>query len=143
MSPIDRDVVRRKVERIRANLRHLEPFQSLTIKEYLADDVRRAAVERFLQVTVEAAVDINSHLLVETGLPAPDDQHSSFISAGQHGIIDADLAHQMAPSTGLRNRLVHEYDKIDDAKVLASVGTALDLFPRYIAAVERFLAANA
>ena len=31
---------------------------------------------------------------------------------------------------------VHEYDPIDDGKVLAAVGTMLDLYPRYIAAIE-------
>ena len=118
MCPVDRDIARRKIERIQENLRLLEPLQDLTVEAYRADPFRRGAVERFLQVIVEAAVDINSHLLVETGHSAPDDQYSSFISAGQHGIID-------------------------DAIVLASVRVVLDLYPRYIAAVERFLSTNA
>ena len=45
----------------------------------------------------------------------------------------------LAPSAGLRNRLVHEYETIDDAKVLASVDVLLQLYPRYIQAVESYL----
>jgi uncharacterized protein YutE (UPF0331/DUF86 family) len=35
-----------------------------------------------------------------------------------------------------RSHHVHEYDALDDAKVLAAVGTILDLYPRYIQAIE-------
>ena len=31
---------------------------------------------------------------------------------------------------------LHEYDALDDAKILAAVGTILDLYPRYIQAIE-------
>ena len=50
------------------------------------------------------------------------------------------MAGALAPSAGLRNRLVHEYETIDDAEVLASVGALLQLYPRYIQAVESHLA---
>ena len=42
-------------------------------------------------------------------------------------------------TAGLRDRLVHEYDDIDDAKVFAAVGTILSLSPQYIAAIESSL----
>jgi len=43
----------------------------------------------------------------------------------------------------VRNRLIHEYDDIDDAIILAAVVEARALFPRYIRAVEDFLAQDA
>jgi uncharacterized protein YutE (UPF0331/DUF86 family) len=42
----------------------------------------------------------------------------------------------------LRNRLVHEYEAIDDTIVIAAVPQAQDLYPQYIAAVERQLQGN-
>ncbi|MBI3050439.1 MAG: DUF86 domain-containing protein [Acidobacteria bacterium] len=39
----------------------------------------------------------------------------------------------------LRNRLVHEYGSIDNAMVLAAVGTMLKLYRAFIEAVEGFL----
>ena len=44
-----------------------------------------------------------------------------------------------APSAGLRNRLVHEYEVIDDAVVIKAVRLAQDLYPQYVAAIERHL----
>ena len=48
----------------------------------------------------------------------------------------------LAPSAGLGHRLVHEYDEIDDAIVLAAVGTARSLYPGYLEAVERHVSAG-
>lgn len=51
-----------------------------------------------------------------------------------------ELATRLAPAAGLRNRLVHEYDEIDDGKVLEAVGEARRDFGRYVGSVMDFLA---
>ncbi|MFV2068911.1 MAG: DUF86 domain-containing protein [Pirellulales bacterium] len=139
MTPVDRDVLRRKLERITANLHLLEPIQELTLAEYQAEIYRRKAVERILQEIVEAAVDINSHILVESGRAAPDDLFTSFISLGDLAVLDPDFAASIAPSAGLRNRLVHEYDAIDNALVLAAVDLAVKQYPVYVARIDAYL----
>jgi hypothetical protein len=52
------------------------------------------------------------------------------------------LAETLAPAAGLRTRLVHEYDVIDDAIVLDAVGRARHDFAAYVSAIERYLAAR-
>ena len=59
--------------------------------------------------------------------------------AGRLGVISPDLASLLAPSAGLRHRLVHEYDEIDDAIILAAVRSARSLYPAYLEAVESYL----
>jgi uncharacterized protein YutE (UPF0331/DUF86 family) len=54
-------------------------------------------------------------------------------------VISPELAHALAPAVGLRNRLVHEYEEIDDRIVLGAVGQAQSLFPRFIEEIEGFL----
>ena len=49
------------------------------------------------------------------------------------------MADALAPSAGLRNRLVHEYDEIDDRKVLEPVGRAIHDLGAYVEAVEAHL----
>jgi len=53
------------------------------------------------------------------------------------------LNSRLAPSTGLRNRLVREYDEIADEIVLDAVGEARELYGRYVAAVEGLLGPTA
>lgn len=140
MTELDRALVRRKLTAIVRNLDDLSPLAGLTLDEYLADRLRRKAVERLLQEVVEAAVDVNLHVLRTLEAALPGDYFSTFVAVGQQGILPRELAERLAPAAGLRNRLVHEYDEIDDAVVLAAVGRACRDFGQYVAAMERFIA---
>jgi uncharacterized protein YutE (UPF0331/DUF86 family) len=142
VTELDRALVRRKLTAIARNLADLAPIAMLTPSEYAADRLRRKAVERLLQEVVEAAVDANLHLLRTLGADLPTDYYTSFLAVGRHGVITPELAQRLAPAAGLRNRLVHEYDEIDDLIVLAAVGRAQRDFGDYVAAVERFLQAR-
>lgn len=142
MTELDAALVRRKLERIATNLEDLSAVADLSLDAYRSDRFRRKGVERMLQETVEAAVDTNAHLLRASGGAPPADYYESFIRLGRAGILDEELAEALAPSAGLRNRLVHEYDEIDDSIVLRAVGEALRLFPRYISSIEARLEAE-
>ena len=58
---------------------------------------------------------------------------------GATGVIPADLAGRHAPAAGLRNRLVHQYDRLDDSLVLRAIQSAERDLGDYVAALERFL----
>ena len=136
MSPIDAAIIRGKLGHIMTSLDLLRPMRAMPLAEYRERVWERKGIERVLQEAIEAALDINAHVIAERGLDVPDDYFGGFVKLGDIGILSADLAAALAPSAGLRNRLVHEYDAIDDAKVLAAVGTILDLYPHYIQAIE-------
>lgn len=142
MSPIDVAMVERKLDAINERLRHLQPLVGFSLEGYQKDHLRRSAAERWLQTLIDAAIDVNSHLLIDAGGPVPDDYHSSFISlATRLKVLPYDLAARLAPSAGLRNRLVHEYDEIDDARVLEAIVNALRDYPEYVRAIARYVAA--
>ena len=139
MTEIDREVVRRKLAVMALNLERLQAIERLSLEAYRADWTRVKATERVLQELVEAAVDVNQHLLAASGSGAAPDYRQSFLEAGRLGIIPSSLAAELAPSAGLRHRLVHEYDEIDDAIVFAAVRFAHSLFPHYIEAIDRYV----
>lgn len=139
MTPVDKDIVRRKLAIIVENLRALEPIGEMTRERYLQDVYKRKAAERLLQELIEAAIDTNTYLLVQAGSGVPDDYYESFIKAGEHGFISIHLAERLAPSAGLRNRLVHEYDLLDPGQVLGAVRMASELYPLYIREIEDYL----
>ena len=143
MTPVDAALVRRKLATMMETLTALEPLSHLSLAEYRERLYERKAAERLLQETIEAAVDVNAHLVAELGRAVPDDYYSGFLRLGELGVLPTALAQDLAPAAGLRNRLVHEYDAIDDGRVLEAIGRALDLFPRYIRAIETHLARSA
>lgn len=139
MTGVDADLVRRKLGRIRRNLDELAAVEGLSPREYAEDYLRKKAAERMLQEVVEAAVDVNLHVVRALGRDTPPDYYQSFLSAAEVGLIPGELGRSLAPSAGLRNRLVHEYDEIDDRLVLDAVAEARDHFRRFVGAVESFL----
>jgi uncharacterized protein YutE (UPF0331/DUF86 family) len=139
VSPLDAAIVRRKLGHMMTALDALRPLARLTGDEYRARLYERKAAERFLQEAIEAALDINAHLLAEAGTPVPDDYYSGVLAMGDLGILTPELARRLAPSAGLRNRLVHEYDTLDDVRVYAAMATLLEQYPRYIQAIEAHL----
>ncbi len=139
MTPSDPDVLRRKLVVIVENLKALEPIAAISPKQYREELFTRKGTERLLQELIEAAIDLNTHILVQDSHGAPDDYYQGFLKLADHGVLPHELASALAPSAGLRNRLVHEYDVIVDAIVLDAVRKAQSLFPGYVAAVERYL----
>lgn len=139
MSPIEAAILRRKLGHIAEGLRALAPLGRLSIDEYRERLYERKAAERLLQETIEAALDINAHVIAEHGGTIPEDYFGGFIALGALGILSEDLARELAPSAGLRNRLVHEYEGLDDAKVLAAIGTMQALYPRFVGAIDAYL----
>lgn len=139
MSPVEVSIIRRKLSVIIENLQALRPIQEMSREEYAADIYKRKATERLLQELIEAAVDINTHIIVETGNQVPDYYYESFIEMGEIKAIPTDLAERLAPSAGLRNRLVHEYDRLDHAMVFAAVTMAEEQYARYVKAIEEFI----
>lgn len=139
MTPADPSVLRRKLLVIIENLTALEPIGAMTPQRYREELFMRKGTERLLQELIEAAIDLNTHILVQDGYGAPDDYYQGFTRLADHGILSRNLADALAPSAGLRNRLVHEYDAIVDAIVLDAVRKAQTLYPQYVAAIERYL----
>lgn len=139
MNPVDAAIIRRKLAHIAASLDGLRPISRLSLEEYRARFYERKAAERLIQEAIEAALDVNAHLIAELGSEIPEDYYGGFLKMSELGIASLELARSLAPSAGLRNRLVHEYESIEDAKVLGSIGTILELYPRYVQAVEAYL----
>ena len=139
MSPIEVEIVKRKLAVIVENLKALEPIKNMKRYDYERDIYKRKATERLLQELIEAAIDINTHLIVGTGSPAPEDYYESFIKAGEYKIIPQALAEELAPSAGLRNRLVHDYDQIDHSLILKAVKMAEELYPEYVKEITNYI----
>ena len=141
--PLRPESVQRRLVEMRALLAVLARHSSASGSELAADLERRLVVERALQQVVDLAVKINAHLVTALGAPAPADYHSSFTALAAVGVIPAELARQLAPSAGLRNRLVHEYEEIDLDVVAYALPAAVDGFATFVTTVADWLIARA
>jgi uncharacterized protein YutE (UPF0331/DUF86 family) len=131
---VDPGRVRRLLEALTEYRAALEPLRELEPSEYRGE---RALAGRYLvQASAQACIDIANHVIASSGWRPPADFRDAFAILAENGVLDAGLAERMQALAGLRNRLVHVYEDVDDAIVHESlpVGlTDLDEFSRVVA----------
>ncbi len=136
---IDRELVTRKIVLISGDLEELRKLDSAGLDAYLADPYKEILAERFLERMITRMIDVNYHLITESGHPPPRDYYDSFTGLGKMGILDPKFASGIASAAGLRNRIVHGYDEIAPGKVFEAIRSALTDLPVYLRAVLAFI----
>lgn len=136
---IDRELVFRKMARIAADLTALENLAGKPREDYLSSEYDELVAERLLERIVGRMIDINFHLIVEAGDAPPTNDRASFEILGNKAIVPEKFARRLAASAELRNRIVHDYDDIDPAKVYDALQSATKDVPEYLSHVRRYL----
>ena len=136
---IDRELVTRKMVLIAEDLRRLEALARKSREEYLASEIDEALAERYLERMIGRMIDVNYHLLTESGEAPPRDYYESFVALHRMGVLEADFARRLAPCAGLRARIVHVYEDPDPGRVYDSLASGLVDVPAYLAVVRGFL----
>jgi len=139
---LDKLELRRKLASLAQYLDELEVIGQQSYEEYKSDFRIKRTVERLIQMVVECATDINGLLITGMGEQPPRDYFTSFILLGQIGVLPPDFADSLAPTTAIRNRLVHEYDTVDERLVYISMQPILEEFTEYVRVISDYLAAS-
>ncbi|QSV65136.1 MAG: DUF86 domain-containing protein [Dolichospermum sp. DL01] len=139
MNNIDSEIVLSRLRLITKYYNTLVEFNSLSLDEFLGDFRQQLIVERLLQLMTQAAIDINDHILSKLKSGKSYTNFEAFIELGKYQILTPELAKQIAPSSGLRNRLVHEYDDIDPNQVFMAISFALQQYPLYVRQINSYL----
>lgn len=132
MSPLDKQLIVRKIKLIEDDLKILIKYKKITFDEYRDRIDIKLQVERLLEKIVSRLIDINYHILKEEFQFIPKDYYNSFAELGKKEFIDKDMSLLLAKSSGLRNALAHEYDELDDFQVFKSIKLALTDIPIYL-----------
>lgn len=136
---IDCALITRKMSLILQDLPKLTDLARLPREQYVGDPIHEVVAERYLERTIGRMIDINFHLVTESGQAPPKDYYNSFLALGTLGVMTADLAKQIAMAAGLRNRIVHEYDEIDPERVYEALPIAVRQIPLYLDHIQRFM----
>jgi uncharacterized protein YutE (UPF0331/DUF86 family) len=132
---VDPGKVSRLLESLADYRRRLEELRDLPVDVYLRD---QAFAGRYLvQVAAQTCVDVANHLIASFGWRAPADYRDAFTVLQEQGVLDADLAAQMRDLAGLRNRLVHVYEEVDDRIVHDALPEGIDDLGRFAQAAAR------
>ncbi|MFA5961815.1 MAG: HepT-like ribonuclease domain-containing protein [Parcubacteria group bacterium] len=137
--PIDKELITRKITFINKDLSELKKLNALSLKTYLSKADYEVMAERYLERIIGRTIDINYHILSELENQIPTDYYNSFIALGKKKYLPSKLSEALANSAGLRNRLAHEYDEIDEKKVFAAINSCLKDVPKYLKNIVKAL----
>ncbi|CAN5230347.1 DUF86 domain-containing protein [soil metagenome] len=131
--------------RVRAKLSLLDAY--LTRLRWLAAMDRAAYVEdrayegRYLvQATAQVCIDLANHLIASEGWQPATEFRQSFARLAEHDVLTDDHVARLQDLAGLRNRLVHLYDDVDDALVHDALGEGLADIERFAAVIASLVA---
>jgi uncharacterized protein YutE (UPF0331/DUF86 family) len=133
----DPELVAKKLAFIETCVREL---QTLARPERISDDLREERfVEHTLQLAIQAALDVGSHIVSDERLGEPETSRDVFRLLGRAGLVPADLLGRLEQMAGFRNVVVHLYQDVDLGVVRDVVENHLGDLLDFVAAIRRKL----
>jgi len=110
---VDKPLIRRKLERIEIYIKQIRLKNDPGIEAFKKDRDLQSIILFNLVQSIQACIDIGSHIISDSEWGVPSSQAEIFEILTQNKIISKQLSHKMIQMIGFRNRIVHEYEKID------------------------------
>jgi len=111
----------------------LSDLRRLANPSAIDTDVREQRfVEHTLQIAIQAALDVASHIVSDRRLGEPRTNRELFDLVHRDGWLDTDLAASLKNMAGFRNVLVHGYDDVD-------LGVVRDVLANHLGDLESFV----
>lgn len=118
----------------------LAPYASLSVSKLTEDKEKRTLAERYFQLMVDEAIDINAALAYQLGGKIADAYKSTFFELVPLGIIDQVFAEAISESAKVRNQLTYDYDKLSKRVVAESIKKFFEMYKTYAKIItEKFL----
>ena len=137
---VDRHVVRARIAKIREYVALLRKIRGMADeRRFVSDPLVYGNAERYLQLAIQAVLDVSNHIVADMDLTLPADNRALFDLLAKRKIVPVGLARRLGPMAGFRNLLVHEYMEIDRHRVYATLKNDLGDFDKFIRAVSKLL----
>ncbi len=119
--------IKARLQRLESYLNLLEGLRTEPRSTLLDDPIRRGALERYLQLAIEALLDIGNHLLAERGLARPETYADVFRLLSEAGLLSKPLFEESVGMAGFRNLLVHDYMRLEPERLGEILDTKLEV----------------
>ncbi len=128
--------IRAKISVVQERIRRLSSFSNISLESYLKDYTVKDAVERNIEVAIQACIDIARIIIKKEELREPEDNKGVFVVLAENDIISEEPLRFLIPMAGTRNVLVHGYDKVDDTIIFGVLKNRLNDFYTFLREIE-------
>jgi uncharacterized protein YutE (UPF0331/DUF86 family) len=131
---MDEELIAKLFAHVETCVRELREVAQL---DRIATDIReRRFVEHTLQIAIQAALDVASHIVSDRRLGEPATNRELFELLAADGWLDATLTESLRRMVGMRNLLVHGYAKVDPEQLRRAVNHHLGDLLAFAAAIR-------
>lgn len=123
LTAADRSRLRRILDFIETELEDREQFRGVTLERYRADRNLRRNLDRWVEMLINAALDVGKIVLASERRPVPY-TYGQILTELESVESFSDLAGQLRPLAALRNVLAHEYLELRFNRVAHFADTA-------------------
>jgi uncharacterized protein YutE (UPF0331/DUF86 family) len=110
---MNEDIKERVMEKIETVIERVEFIEEHLSEDILRDRILRKAIYKEFQEAVEAVSDVCAMVRRALNSSAKDD-YSNIDFLVERDILEEGMGEKLKEANGLRNRLIHEYDGIND-----------------------------
>lgn len=135
-----RERIIQKTASIREYLDFLLDEVPENIEEYKKSLRKKAICERYIQKIADAAMDLAFFVINLKSLEQPMNEDSVFNILSKEKVIKPELAAKLNNLKGMRNFIIHQYEKIDDSIIYSSLSEEIkDDVEDFINAISNLL----
>lgn len=111
--PVDKELMQRHLKQLHEAVVILQNLGQTEREEFTADYRIYGLAERYLQLAIEACLQMCGILVATLGLRRPENYHELLSIVARENIIPQVLAYRLETFANLRNTLVHESGMLD------------------------------
>jgi len=135
----DLSVLENKLSSIKKYLSILDNFKGYSKDNLENDLILRGAVERYLYLVSQSAIDLAEAVISYKKLRKPTTMSESFHILGEEKLITGKLVRKMARLVGFRYIMAHDYEKVNYDIVYDILHLGLKDIEEFLDSVERLL----
>ena len=125
---METEKITNKLMQIDEFLELLNQIGSTKEDQFVNDKILIGSAKYYLQVSIEACLDVANHIIASERLRAPKDYADSFSVLNETGFISTELCRKLRQMAKFRNRLVHLYSEIDNNYIYGFIRNDLNDF---------------
>ena len=136
---VDKELLSRKLSRLRSYVAELAKADDITWAKYQSDLRTKAFVERYLHLSIEEVLDIANHLISFERWREPSGYRDIFLILRENDVITDEHLPVFQEMASFGNLLVHRYENLDDEIVFGILKKRLSDFDFFIELVSEWV----
>lgn len=110
---VNQSIISRKMSSIEEHLRRIKDMPSIPLDVFKKDTNIQDILLFNLTQAIQNCIDIAAHIVSDEGWGVPGTQSDMFDILAEQGVMSKELGERLIAVVGFRNRVIHEYEKLN------------------------------